>query len=468
MRPFSGVLFVFGLACLVPAQGWTDRTNANGPGFTNTSCDSMAYDQVHGYCILVRLRIVGTTAVSETWSWDGSAWVQRGPAPTGLSGLAWHASTQQLVGLATPPSGTGSLTFNLHAWTGSGWSASLGAVSAYGNYSGSIASSYDPLRSESVFRAPNSLSLPSSVIVFDGTSLSTRIMVNGPINNGAQESMAWDPIAQRVVLARPENYLALIGSTWVTIPIVRFYEWSGYGWNIRIPSASPGYSGAMATDTLRQRVVLLDGDYPGSQTLGGNQPHHTWTYSAGETHQLVTQIAPVARQGATMAFDSQRGVIVLFGGTAGALGQLADTWEFDLGPVASFAAYGLGCPGSRGVPQVSAPLGSLPRIGTTFNVQVSNLPLTGPAFLGIGFSDTSYGGSPLPLDLTSLGAPGCQLLQSLDVLLPLGNVLGSANWSFTVPAIPGGEFFVQAFPFDPPANAFGYTTSNAGKAVLGL
>lgn len=464
MRLLTSVLFTFGLACLVPAQGWTDRTGPTNPG--PSSGHSMAFDPSSGLTIMVRLNQQATA--SETWTWDGVTWANLGVAPFRLSGLVWHESTQQVVGLSLTTPQTAPITYSVHAWTGSAWSSALSSVTLPGSsyHVPTLRGAHDPVRQESVFRVPGSFS--NGVLVFDGSSLFERSMASGPGFNAVSEDLAWDPVAQRVVMARAESYPALLGATWVNLPIVRFYEWSGYGWNIRIPATSPGFLGAMATDSLRQRIVLLDGDYPGSQTLGGNQPHHTWTFSSGVGTQLTTQLAPFARQNAAMAFDSQRGVIVLFGGGAGSLGTLADTWEFDLGPVASFTPYGLGCSGSRGVPQVSAPLGSLPRIGTTFNVQVSNLPLTGPAFLGIGFSDASYGASPLPLDLTSLGAPGCQLLQSLDALLPLPNVLGSANWSFTVPAIPGGEFFVQAFPFDPPANAFGYTASNAGKAVLGL
>jgi hypothetical protein len=59
-------------------------------------------------------------------------------------------------------------------------------------------------------------------------------------------------------------------------------------------------------------------------------------------------------------------------------------------------------------------------------------------------------------------------LASADVLFPVANVLGIAQWNLTVPPIPGGGFFVQAVAFDPPANALGLTTSNGGHAVLGL
>lgn len=463
MRLISGLLLVCALACLVPAQGWIDRTAANGPGPGVDA--SMVFDPVHAYSLLVRRTNIGSY---ETWSWDGIQWTNLGPAPTGLSGLVWHAATQEVVGLGAPLNTPGPTSFQLYVWTGSTWVSTWSSPVALGTHNGRMASAYDPVRQESVFRA-GVLGTYGVVLVYNGTSLAARTMASGPFNNGEQEAMAWDPIAQKVVFARNDWTNVMIGSTWVGIPVVRFFEWSGFGWNLRYPATAPGLLGCMATDLLRQRVVLFDGDHPTSNTLGASQPQHTWTLSAGLTTQLNATFAPEPRQRAAMAFDSARGVMVMFGGTISTYGaQYSDTWEFELGPVAEFSTYGQGCAGSRGVPSVSAPLGSLPRIGTTFTVQVSNVPFTGPVFLGVGFSDSDYGGTPLPLDLSTVGAPGCELLQSLDALLPLTNIVGSASWSLTVPPIPGGEFFVQAFAFDPPANAFGYTASNAAKAVIGL
>lgn len=463
MRLFSGLLLVSALACLVPAQGWTDRTAANGPGACVDA--SMAFDPVHGYSLMVRRTNLGSY---DTWSWDGSQWTNLGPAPTGLSGLVWHEATQEVVGLAATLNTQGPVAYQLHVWTGSSWASTLSSPAALGLHNGRMASAYDPVRQESVFRA-GVLGTNGVVLVYTGTGLITRTMASGPFNNGEQEAMAWDPIVQKVVLARNDWTNVLIGATWLGIPVVRFYEWSGFGWNLRYPATAPGLLGCMATDIQRQRVVIFDGDHPTSMTTGGSQPNHTWTISAGQTTRLSTLLAPEPRQRAAMAFDSARGVMVMFGGIISTYSvQYSDTWEFDLGPVAQFATYGQGCAGSRGIPEVSAPLGSLPRIGTTFNVQVSNLPFTGPVFLGVGFSDSDYGGTPLPLDLSTLGAPSCHLFQSMDALLSLANVVGTAAWSLTVPPIPGGEFFVQAFAYDPPANAFGYTASNAARAVLGL
>ena len=223
----------------------------------------------------------------------------------------------------------------------------------------------------------------------------------------------------------------------------------------------------MTTDTLRNRVLLLDGEQPNLQTPGANQPHHTWTYANGVCTRLTTGIAPAPRASSAMAFDPVRGVTLLFGGRYQGL-AMADTWEFDLGPLASFTSYGTGCVGSRGIPNLAAQGSSLPRVASTFTASITNLPWTGPAFLVLGLSDTSYSGTPLPIDLGFLGAPTCSLRSSIDDIQGLVNVLGSATWSWTVPPIAGASFFLQVLPLDPGQNALGLTVSNACRGVIGL
>jgi hypothetical protein len=167
--------------------------------------------------------------------------------------------------------------------------------------------------------------------------------------------------------------------------------------------------------------------------------------------------------------------MVLFGGVNGPLSSfyfpLGDTWEFELGNGPSYATYGAGCAGARGVPSIAAQGPSLPHIGTTFSLQVNNLPLTGPVFLFLGVSNTNYGPTPLPLSLGVIGAPGCTALASGESLFVLTNVLGSAVWQFAVPNAPnapGASFYNQAFALDPTANALGLTVSNGGQATIGF
>ena len=111
---------------------------------------------------------------------------------------------------------------------------------------------------------------------------------------------------------------------------------------------------------------------------------------------------------------------------------------------------------------------SLPRIGANFTASIGNLPWTGPALMLLGLSNTTYGGSPLPLDLGFLGAPTCLLRTSIDDVQVLNNVLGAATWSWTIPPVPGASFYAQVLPVDPTINGLGMTASNAAHGVIGL
>ncbi|MBI5851709.1 MAG: hypothetical protein HZB39_11890, partial [Planctomycetes bacterium] len=130
---------------------------------------------------------------------------------------------------------------------------------------------------------------------------------------------------------------------------------------------------------------------------------------------------------------------------------------------------GVGCAGSAGLPVMTAT--TSPDLGATFTLAVTNLPTAGGAFvMAIGFSDAFWPGvGPLPFELNLLGAPTCFVFCD-PVLTETRPNLGEAGaWSLLVPTSPslaGAVFFQQAFVVDPPANSFGLTVTNGGRAVL--
>ena len=72
-------------------------------------------------------------------------------------------------------------------------------------------------------------------------------------------------------------------------------------------------------------------------------------------------------------------------------------------------------------------------------------------------------GAPLPIDLSALGAPGCQLLVDPLVLLAQpSNVFGEADQPLPIPAAPilsGVEWSAQWVQPDPLIGPFGLVTS---------
>jgi hypothetical protein len=112
-----------------------------------------------------------------------------------------------------------------------------------------------------------------------------------------------------------------------------------------------------------------------------------------------------------------------------------------------------------------------PQIGDSFRVRVEQARAAAPALMLLGFSDASWSGLPLPLDLSVLGAPGCALLVSPDLTLPFGTSAGGTG--FLVYEVPndlyllGLAFYNQAWIAEPSTNALGYALSNGGAAVIG-
>lgn len=108
------------------------------------------------------------------------------------------------------------------------------------------------------------------------------------------------------------------------VPDVVTAQSPGWSWaQVAVGGVAPANrSGhAMAYDSQRGKTVLFGGYNGGS--LGD-----TWEWDGATWQQVVpTGASPVSRRLHAMVYDSQRGRTVLFGGYNGAL--LGDTWEWD-------------------------------------------------------------------------------------------------------------------------------------------
>lgn len=135
------------------------------------------------------------------------------------------------------------------------------------------------------------------------------------------------------------------------------------------------------------------------------------------------------------------------------------------------AAFGTNCTGAGASPVLAVVPGSSPTVGATFTLRVTGLlPATVGTLAALGFSDTTWAGVPLPIDLGTLGATGCSLWISPDAIGTLTTTATAALFPIQLPndpAIVGGDLFAQAFPLQPGANALDLLASNAVAAVVG-
>ena len=471
LRPLVTVL----LSMPLFAQGWVDRTPANPLTSPSPRFDpAMGWDGAHGYVMMFGgMSYVGNLFPGETWTWDGSAWTQRLTANNPYTNLGNGTMLQTArrttaMTFHTPANEVLLVALgSTYAWTGSDWLPRANSLPTAFQNSGipaDLALGRDEARSQTVLFVgmhvnPNSgwpiVQQGSETLLWDGFSWSLRPTATHPYP-AEQPSMAFDPVSGRLLLCTTD---AANSGSW-------FWDWNGSNWTQRAFASTPAAGGVLASDAGGSRVVMLDASLSPS-------PDHTWTFAGSNSARLGLGAEPTRRQGAGAAFDPLRHRTVVFGGINGPVNgtqlyALADTWEFELGAGAAFTTFGSGCAGSRGVVALDAQNNSLPRVGRTFELHVGNLPFTGPAFLFLGFSDQSYGPTPLPFVLDGLGAPGCSILASGDALMLLSNVLGNAAWTLPIPNVGGTVFFTQAFALDPAANALGLTSSNGGQATVGF
>jgi hypothetical protein len=130
---------------------------------------------------------------------------------------------------------------------------------------------------------------------------------------------------------------------------------------------------------------------------------------------------------------------------------------------------GAGCLGSNGTPLHTA--SPLPEIGVSTAYSVQNVPANALVVAVFGFQNTSWGGVPLPLDLGPAGAPGCVVRVDPAMLTP-GVSFTNGSWGTWVgfpydPALFGALLYSQYAAYDPAANTFGWTLSNALRSTVG-
>ncbi len=130
---------------------------------------------------------------------------------------------------------------------------------------------------------------------------------------------------------------------------------------------------------------------------------------------------------------------------------------------------GAGCAGSNGTPSHSA--SGTAEVGQSVTYQVQNAPANTFALPMFGFQNQTWNGSPLPVNLNIVGAPGCLVrIDPAVVFTTLTNGSGVGNFVVSFandPSLIGAQLFSQFLVLDIAANPFGFTTSNAVRTTLG-
>jgi hypothetical protein len=401
-------------------------------------------------------RNAGASPINDTWEWNGTIWSLRttasSPPPRFLHSMSYDSLRQRTVVFGGVDNQGGLLA---DTWEYDGVTWIQVSTTGPGPLQGAMMS-FDSVRNQTVlFGGGTQGAVSSSTWVWNGTSWVVRSPAAAPTAR-QQGAMVFDPVRARIVLyggagnTPPTNF----SDTW---------EWDGVNW---VPASlirgdgiwNPGArsSHAAAYDPFSERVVLFGGT-DGSGCLGD-----AWSWNGeGWSRHLLTPTSPGPRSGLQVWRDDQTNRLLLFGGACGTTFN-NDLWSLALPVYARHETYGQGCMGSLGMPTLLVDPATAPVIGTTLQLIYQNVPGTFiPAIAGFGYSR----GSPFPLDLTSAGLPGCQLLHSLEVTGAVGapNGTGRVTWSLPIPNstnLLATDLFLQCLHLEVPGFARWASLSN--------
>ena len=205
---------------------------------------------------------------NDTWAFDGTRWTKLGEAGQRLSGAQLAYDTK------------------------------LNRIMSFGGYA-------------------DRMSLPD-LRSFDGKDWLTT--GQHPESRAAEPGFVYDSRRDRfVTFGGSAGRGSTLGDTW---------ELTGTTWSKFAGASPPGRQGhVMVFDSKRNRVVVFGGAGSGGPGQPPPQFSDTWEFD-GTTWTEKRASGPGPRGAAGAAFDSKRGVVLIFGG-AGPQGFFGDTWSWD-------------------------------------------------------------------------------------------------------------------------------------------
>jgi len=302
------------LSACAPSSGGPTRALREG-------ASPLAFDSTRGVTVL--FGALDGARGGETWEYDGSVWTLRattGPSPREGHALAFD-STRGVTVLFGGFEGANVLSRETWEWDGNAWvlRTSNGPTARYGH-----AMAFDSTRNTVLLFGGRARTEPTSPSLlnnemweYDGTT--ARWNQRGSTGPAARSrhALAYDSVRNLTVLFGGQDEGGEDGAfnaeTW---------EWNGTTrrWTqLTVSGPSARTLHAMAFDSVRG-VTLLFGGY--------RDGYHadTWAWDGTAWTQLADE-EPSPRAAHALAYDSTRDRTVLFGGFDGSFPR--DTWEWD-------------------------------------------------------------------------------------------------------------------------------------------
>jgi hypothetical protein len=290
---------------------WAVRAGPLPPG---RAYHSLSWDGARARIVLFGGQSA-SSLLTDTWEWDGASWTMRAPQtsppPRGHSAMAYDARAQRVVMFGGYENGNGVRGLSdTWEWDGTTWTER--AVVNTPSSRVYQAMTYDSARQRVVLFGGSGTQVAAlnETWEYDGTRWMQRTPVTSPPAR-SQPALTYDSVRQRTVLyggnTRDAGMPVKLDDTW---------EWDGTTWSLRASASSPGpRAGLLTFDSTAQRAVLF----------GGSGLNDTWEWdgtSWSERHPTV--MPPLGAYGQALVFDGARQRTVLFGGEG-----LGETWQWD-------------------------------------------------------------------------------------------------------------------------------------------
>lgn len=172
----------------------------------------------------------------------------------------------------------------------------------------------------------------------------------------------------------------------------------------------------------------------------------------------------------TFAYDASHNLLVEYRIFANSNGNAAFSYRLDNATfVSDTSTFGTACATSSSrMPAITTQPAA---IGSSLSLALANGPASSSGVLIVGSSNSTWNGIPLPLSLTSLGAPGCTLQVAIDASVGIvTNTSGNFSASLPIPGVLGlygRTLYFQAALADLFANSAGFVTSASASTTLG-
>ncbi|MFB3788565.1 MAG: M56 family metallopeptidase [bacterium] len=324
---FAALLLpIGGTVAVGEALGWVKMETKVSP--SQRQGHGLAYDASHQRVVMFGgLRSTPRAMLNETWEWDGYQWKELNispanrPEPRFLMPMVYDSIQKKIVMYGGADADKWKSYEDTWEFDGQQW-FKLNAEGPGLRYGHAMA--FDEAREKILLFGghDNNMKELGDLWEWDGTRWS-RLEVSGLPSPRAVPYMAYDRDRETVVLFGGWNGTKALGDTW---------EWDGTRFQkVSETGPEPRLWGSMAYSNALQRIVLFGGCDKLENEISYSD---TWKYD-GDNWSRLNVAGPNARHIFSMAYDSHREKIVLFGGfgsiTRGDIYLLYDdTWELGL------------------------------------------------------------------------------------------------------------------------------------------